>query len=217
MSGEGIDRNKRATLRRFAALGAAGSLARLTDTAQGDTTGSSDARDAIAGYVSTTPGAHFSKIRDDLSLGTGETQYHLEKLVGGDVVESHRDGEYRRYFATEQFSTFEQRALGYLRRETPRGMVMALLTDPTLPASELADRLAVSRPTVSKYAGELESAGLLSRMDGYVLERPATLLMLLVRYADSFGEETVAFAANADKLVRFDPSADSDRSREISR
>jgi predicted transcriptional regulator len=207
MHGEDVDRNKRATLRRFAALGAAGSLARLVEGSKGDAEGDSesDARDALTGYVATTPGAHFSKVRDDLSLGTGETQYHLEKLVEAGVIESRRDGDYRRYFVAGRFSAFEQRALGYLRRDTARRMVLALLQAPELSASELAARLDVSRPTVSKYAGDLESAEVLSRADGYALRRPETLLLLLVRYADSFGEDVRNFAANADDLVRFDP------------
>ena len=73
---DGVDEEKRATLKRFAAVGAVSPLARLS----GDDAGESDARDAIVGYLSTTPGAHFSKLRDDLRLGTGETQHHLERL-----------------------------------------------------------------------------------------------------------------------------------------
>lgn len=208
MSGEEVDRNKRATLRRFAALGAAGSIARLADgdaAATSTDTAGSDARDAIAGYVAATPGAHFSKVRDDLSLGTGETQYHLEKLVDAGTIESQRDGDYRRYFPAGRFSAFERRALGYLRRDTPRGMILALLRTPDVSASELADRLDVSRPTVSKYAGELETIDLLSRTDGYALRRPETLLVLLVRYADSFDAEVTRFATTADDLIRFGP------------
>lgn len=203
MPGEEVDRNKRATLRRFAALGATGSLACLADAETGKT--GSDARGAIAGYTATTPGAHFSKVRDDLSLGTGETQYHIEKLVRAGTIESRRDGDYRRYFPAGRFSAFEQRALGYLRRDTARGMVIALLRTPEISASDLADRLALSRPTISKYAGELESVGVLSRETGYTLRRPETLLVLLVRYADSFGDDAAAFAADADEFVRFDP------------
>ncbi|WP_254537279.1 winged helix-turn-helix transcriptional regulator [Halomarina litorea] len=199
---DGVDPEKRATLRRFAALGAAGPLARL---AEGDRSGESDARDAIVGYLSTTPGAHFSKVRDDLSLGTGEAQHHLRRLVEAGVVESFRDGEYRRFVLSGRFSPQEKRALGYLRRETPRGMLVALLRDPETTASDLADRVGVSRPTVSKYAKELEDAGLLSRTEGYALVDPERLLTLIVRYADSFDGESMALADDAATLVRYDP------------
>jgi predicted transcriptional regulator len=197
-----IDESKRATLRRFAALGAASPLAGLASASPDD---DSDTRGAITGYLSATPGAHFSKIRDDLQLGTGETQHHLRRLENEGAVESRKDGDYRRYFPAGRFTGFEQAALGYLRRETPRGMVVALLEDPALSASEIADRLDVSRPSVSKYARELDEAGLLSRADGYTLERPETLLVLLVQYADSFGKRAVGLAENADALVSYDP------------
>jgi predicted transcriptional regulator len=197
-----VDESKRATLRRFAALGAASPLARFQDDGED---GGSDARDAIAGYLSATPGAHFSKIRDDLQLGTGETQHHLRQLESAGALESRKDGDYRRFFAAERFTAFEQVALGYLRRETPRGMLIELLRTPDATGSDLADALDVSRPTVSKYAGELDEAGLLSREDGYAVERPETVLTLLVRYADSFDDDAVAFAADAADLIRFDP------------
>lgn len=198
---EPVDRDKRTTLRRFAAVGAASPLAAVVDGPDRD----SDARSAIAGYLSTTPGAHFSKIRDDLSLGTGETQHHLRRLVKADAIESHLDGEYRRYFPADRFSAFERTALGYLRRDTPRGIVITLLATPDATGSDLADALDVSRPTVSKYAADLEEANLLDRGDGYAVRRPETVITLLVRYADSFGENAVAFAAQADGFISFDP------------
>lgn len=197
---EPVDREKRTTLRRFAALGAASPLAAFVGS-----TDDSDARSAIAGYVSSTPGAHFSKIRDDLSLGTGETQHHLRRLVNAGAIESHMDGEYRRYFPAGKFSAFERRALGYLRRETPRGMVIALLTNPSITGSTIAERLDVSSATVSNTAADLEEAGLLTREEGYALERPETLISLLVRYADSFDGRTREFADRADELIRYDP------------
>ena len=195
----GVDESKRATLRRFAALGAASPLVRFAQDSD------SDAPDAILGYVTATPGAHFSKVRDDLQLGTGETQHHLRRLEDEGAIESREDGDYRRFFPAGRFSAFEQVALGYLRRDTPRGMVVALLRDPTASGAELADRLDVSRPTVSKYAAQLEEAGLLSRDDGYALRRPETLLLLLVRHADSFGADAAALAADADDIVTYDP------------
>jgi predicted transcriptional regulator len=209
MSDEGVDETKRATLRRFAALGTAGPLARFATSAEAaeepDERSGSDARDAIVGYLSTTPGAHFSKIRDDLQLGTGEAQYHLRQLVEESVVESHEDGDYRRFFPAGRFDPFERTALSYLRRDTVRGMVLTLLSDPGATGSDIADALGVSRPTVSKYAAELDEVGLLSREDGYSITEPETLLLLVVRYADSFDEAAVAFAEDAASLVAYDP------------
>ncbi|WP_123538280.1 winged helix-turn-helix transcriptional regulator [Halosimplex salinum] len=200
MSREGdVDESKRATLRRFAALGATSPLVGLAKESE------SDAPGALLGYVAATPGAHFSKIRDDLQLGTGETQHHLRRLEREGTVESREDGEYRRYFPADRFSEFEQVALGYLRRETPRGMVVALLRDPEASGTALAEQLGVSAPTVSKYASQLEDAGLISRERGYQLERPETLLLLLVQHADSFGPEAAELAADADDIVSYDP------------
>ena len=207
--GDPVDERKRTTLRRFAALGATAPFAGLASGAEGSTdesNGRSEVPDAIRGYLSTTPGAHFSKLRDDLKLGTGETQHHLRALIDAGVVEARRDGEYRRFFPAGQFSEFERTALGYLRRETPRGMVIELLESPADTGSELADRLSVSRATVSNYAGELEAAGLLDRSEAYVITEPETVLMLLLRYANSFGSDAVDFAARADELIRVDRS-----------
>ena len=199
----GVDENKRATLRRFAALGAATPLVGLGD--REESTSRSDARDAIVGYIAATPGAHFSKVRDDLRLGTGETQHHLRRLLDEGAVESRRDGDYRRFFVADRFSSFEQVALGYLRRETPRGMLLHLLRSPDSTGSDLADALSVSRATVSNYATELDAAGLLSREDGYAVERPELVITLVLRHADSFGEDAARFATDAADLVRYDP------------
>jgi predicted transcriptional regulator len=201
-----IDEEKRSTLRRFAALGAASPLAGLGTAGTADAASdSTDTRDAIRGYVASTPGAHFSKIRDDLSLGTGETQHHLRRLVDDGAVVFRRDGDYKRFFVADRFSEFEQTALGYLRRRTPRGMLLTLLEQPETSGAELAAELEISRPTVSGYAVELDDAGILSRDDGYAVERPETVLTLVVRYANSFGPDAITLADDADALVRYDP------------
>jgi predicted transcriptional regulator len=199
--GGDVDETKRTTLRRFAALGAASPLVSIASASESD----SDTPEAIAGYVAATPGAHFSKIRDDLKLGTGETQHHLRRLENDGTVESRKDGDYRRYFPAGRFDTFEQVALGYLRRETPRGLLVALLEDPDRAAGEIADHLGVSRPSVSKCAAQLEEAGLLSRHDGYTVENAEIVLLLLVRYADSFGEDAAHLAELAPELIDYEP------------
>jgi predicted transcriptional regulator len=196
-----VDAGKRTTLRGIAALGAASSVAGI---ASGDD-GGSDTRQGISEYVARVPGAHFSKIRDDCSLATGETQHHLRTLESEGVLESERDGDYRRFFLADRFTPFERTALGYLRRETARGILVELLADPDATATGIAETLDVSRPAVSTQASLLEDAGILDRSDGYRIRRPETVLTLLVRYADSFGPRALALAGRADELVAYDP------------
>ena len=195
---EGVDEDKRATLRRFAALGAATPLVRLVDAPRA---GEAGVREAVLGYVEAVPGAHFSKLRDDLQLGTGETQHHVRRLLEAGALESRRDGDYRRFYPAGRFSTAEQVALGYLRRDTPRGMVLELLQHPDATGAELASSLGVSRSTISKYAAELAEAGLLDREGGYSLTAAETMVVLLLRYADSFDAQTAAFAGRAAEMI----------------
>lgn len=215
---DGFDKRKRETLRRFAALGAAapfvGSAGATSDSDGGRNRRTRDeskqadeneTRDAIRGYVATTPGAHFSKLRDDLRLGTGETQYHLGRLEKTGDIESIKDGDYRRYFPANRFGEWDKQALGYLRRETPRLLVLELLQDPTISGATLADRIDVSRPTISTAAGNLAEAGILLREDGYTLQEPERLIGLIVRYADSFGPKAIEFTENLSTYVSHDP------------
>ncbi|GAB7010322.1 winged helix-turn-helix transcriptional regulator [Halorubrum trueperi] len=198
-----FDGRKRETLRRFAAIGAA---APFVGTASADAGGDdNETREAIRGYVPTTPGAHFSKLRDDLKLGTGEAQYHLRKLEDAGEIESAKDADYRRYFPAGRFDALDKRALGYLRRDTPRGMILALLCSPDATGADLAAALDVSRPTVSAAAADLDDADLLDRTDGYTLTEPERLLTLVVRYADSFDADAVEFADDAASLIAYAP------------
>ncbi|MFB6302810.1 MAG: winged helix-turn-helix transcriptional regulator [Haloferacaceae archaeon] len=210
MTGDGVDEEKRATLRRFAALGASTPLAGLRG---GDAAGAdapderTDTRAAVRGYVAATPGAHFSKVRDDLRLATGEAQYHLRRLVDDGTLASRRDGDYRRFYVAGRFSEFERVTLGHLRRGTRRGMLLTALRRPGVSGADLAAALDVSPATVSAHAGDLEADGLLVRPDdgGYRVRRPETVVTLVVRYADSLGADAATFADAAADVLQYDP------------
>jgi predicted transcriptional regulator len=201
-----IDEEKRTTLRKFAAVGAGSPLLGLADR---DGDGSeSDARDAILGFVETAPGTHFSKIRDDLALATGETQYHLRRLTDGGDLDVRRDGDFKRYFPPGRFSDFEQVALGYLRRETPRAMLLGVLSEPNQRGTQLADTVGVSPATISTYGSAMADAGLLDKETGYRVQRPEVVISLVLRYAHTFDDEAESFASEAASLFQYDPDSE---------
>lgn len=207
--GESVDQEKRTTLRQFAALGAVSPLAGLLDTDSDKRR--SNTGQAILGYLSTTPAAHFSKIRDDLSLGTGETQHHLRQLIDVRAVESYADGEYRRYVPANRFSESERLILGYLRRDTPRRVLIGLLTDPTVSGTGLAASIGVSKSTVSRTISDLEAVDLVRREGDYVVQSPETIITLVLRYSESFGSDAQRFANQVPEMIRYEPNAQSER------
>jgi hypothetical protein len=58
---------------------------------------------------------------------------------------------------------------------------------------------------VSNHAARLEEAGLLSRDGGYAIQAPETVLLLVVRYADSLGDDAAKLAEQAPALVEYNP------------
>lgn len=197
----GIDEDKRTTLRRFAAAGAV-----LSGSVVGTAAADDETKEALHGYLRAHPGVHFSKLRDDLTLGTGETQYHLRQLVEAGTIITEKDGDYRRYYPSGRFNGFQRRTLGWLRRETPQAIVLELLVSPTAPASELAEAVGVADSTVRSHLTALADAGVVTRGDaGYRVRKPETVLTLILRYAESLGERAVAFTDRVPELVVYDP------------
>ncbi len=190
------DAEKRETLRQFAALGAVGPLAAASRVADVDL--ESERRAAVLEHVERTPGIHFSMLRDELELGTGETQYHLRRLERAGAIVSHTDGEYRRLFVAGVFSHEERCILSALRRHRHGQILTETLGHPGIAAGELASRLDVSTPAISRAAGELERAGLLNRANGaYHVIDPETLLGLVAQFEESFDGQMVSAAFTA--------------------
>ena len=93
--------------------------------------------------------------------------------------------------------------------------------------SELAEEFEIPLSTMYEYVNTLESINYITkRSDGryrvsssflevgnrvlrnhdvYAVAEPETVLTLLIRYADSFGEGAAQLAADADSLLRYDP------------
>ena len=187
------DEQKRQTLRQFAAVGAVGPFAAVQKSRAIDAT--SDRPLELLEYVASYPGVHFSKIRDDLGLGTGETQYHLRRLESSDHIESIDDGEYRRLFLSHQFSRVEHGILSMLRRPTHAAILIAGLAEEPVGARTIAELRGVSSPAVSRAARDLEMAGLLDRTGGqYTVLEQAEIESVLSRFGESLDEETIRIA-----------------------
>lgn len=201
-----IDGEKRATLQRFAALAVALPVLNDGERSKSSENGTGKVRRALVGYITSHPGTHFSKIRDDLHLATGEAQYHLNYLASDGEIESIRDGEFRRFFIASEFTDRERVLLGYLRRETLCRLLIAVLKMPDATGRELATEIGVSPSTVSSYATQMTERGIFAEGDGYELSEPERLITLLIRFGPTLGRDATSFGREATEYIQYSPA-----------
>ncbi len=153
-------------------------------------------RERVHQHVEANPGVHFTAVRDDLDIATGQAQYHLRKLVrAGDVVAEDIRGQ--KHFFDQSYDPWERRALAFARRETARALLAHLIEDGPLGAAELADRLDLSRSTVAWHVSSLADAGVVEKSYGdrgrvvVELARPEETRRLLGEVTPSLADRLV--------------------------
>lgn len=122
----------------------------------------SDVRAAIRRRIERDPGIHFNELVRELDLATGQTQYHVRRLVrSGDLV---AEGLYgRTHYYPTGFDEGERRTLALLRRETARAVVRHLSArGPSRPAT-VADELDVARSTLEWHVSHLAEQDLVEK------------------------------------------------------
>lgn len=112
-------------------------------------------RGVIYEYVRGHPGTHVRMMAKDLGLATGDLHYHLFWLERHGYVKTKKNGFYRLVFPTMVFREDQEVLLGVLSKETPRGIILSLLSSPDLTQGEIARRLGYSQPTISWHMDRL--------------------------------------------------------------
>ncbi|AUX10481.1 ArsR family transcriptional regulator [Halalkaliarchaeum desulfuricum] len=119
-------------------------------------------RRRIAEYVRSNPGVHFSAIVRELDLATGQTQYHLRKLLRrGEVTAEERHGQ--THYFDDGYDDWERAAITLLRRETDRAIVALVLEAESIAPDAIATRLDVARSTVEWHLDRLTEERVLEK------------------------------------------------------
>jgi len=125
----------------------------------------STVRERVHTHVEANPGIHFTALKEDLDIATGQAQYHLRRLDrAGEVVAEEIRG--RTHYYDRSYDPWERRVLAFARRETARALLAHLLDDGPLGADELADRLDLTRSTVAWHVSSLTDAGVVEKSYG---------------------------------------------------
>lgn len=114
----------------------------------------SETRTRIQECVYLNPGVHFNEISRKLDIATGQTQYHLRKLIRGERLEKESIAG-RTHYYPPTYSEWERGAIALLRRETTREIVLYLLRNNRATPAELTDRLDLARSTIEWHLSRL--------------------------------------------------------------
>jgi len=120
-------------------------------------------RGLIYEYVRGHPGSHVRAMARDLSLGTGDLQYHLLWLERHGLIKTRKGGFYRFVFPTMVFREDQELLLGVLSQETPRDILLCLIGAPQMTQGDIARALDHSQPTISWHMERLAKAGLVRK------------------------------------------------------
>lgn len=137
-------------------------------------------RSRIRDCIYDEPGIHFNDISRELDIATGQTQYHLRKLLRSDELERESVAG-RTHYYPPTYSAWEQRAIALLRRETTRELVLYLLRNDEVTPAELADRLDLARSTV-----EWHLSNLIDNEMARKEETPSGLVVTLTEESDTY-------------------------------
>ncbi len=165
-----------------------------------------ETRTRVRSHVEANPGIHFSAIGRDLDIATGQTQYHLRRLLKtGSLHRLEVSG--RTHYFPAGYSETEQAAIALLRRETAREIVLLLLDGETDRPAKLADSVGVARSTIEWHLGTLIDHGLAEktregRTVSVRLTEPELLHELLVAIDPSVPDRLVdRFTRLVDSLL----------------
>lgn len=133
----------------------------------------SETKHRIHRHVRKTPGIHFNQLGRELDLANGQVQYHLRRLCREDAIVAERVCGQTHYF-DPSFDPWERTTVAFLRRETPREIIVRLHANgPTRPTT-LTSELDLARSTIAWHVSNLVEHDVVEKS----ADRPVTLSLV---------------------------------------
>ena len=109
--------------------------------------------------IEQNPGIQFREIMRSSGLKNGVLSHYLGKLEKSGVIKVNRGPRQTRFFSP-QITEDESIVIKALRKQTPRDLLLALITEDGLEFSQLVKEVKKSPSTVSLYLSQLVDDGL---------------------------------------------------------
>ena len=98
----------------------------------------------ILQIIKANPGTYLRKIKENLNISMGTTQYHLDKLEKMGRITSTRNGLHKHYFPIGVFGENEKEILQVLGQETAREIIMTIIEKQAPTQTDIVNRVGIS-------------------------------------------------------------------------
>ena len=142
------------------------------------------------------PGMYLREMEKKLGLAVGVLEYNLNYMEKKDILMAEKEGNRKRYFVREGFSFADKGAVGLLRQEIPRRIVIHLMLNPGASFQDVLAQFKISKSTLSFHMKKLTEANVVgSEKDGrstnYRVLDPDNTARVILTYKASFLDSVV--------------------------
>lgn len=129
-----------------------------------------ETRRLVLDLVRDKPGLHMREIARRLKLSTSLVEYHLRALITDEMINSMKEGGYRRFYPGDdlrervRLTREQKRKLNLLRQRVPLDIICLLLESSPLKHREIKEELDISPSTLSYHLNRMVRVGLLKKI-----------------------------------------------------
>lgn len=143
-----------------------------------------NSRSKIYNLIKDNQGIHLREICRKLDKKMGVIQYHIHVLEKANLIDSVKEGRYRRFFTHNDNGENTKILLCYIQRDSSRKILEYLvLNDEKASHGDLAEYLSISSQAITWHMKKLESEGIVSfekigKQKFYILNEPFKTILL---------------------------------------
>ena len=120
-----------------------------------------DLRKQIYLYIKETPGLHLREISRKMNIPLTSCKHHLKLLCRLNLISKSLENSYDRYFIFKSYNLTERKIISVLRQDTPRGILVYLLTSIACSPLELCKELNKTPSTINYHLKNMLYLGIL--------------------------------------------------------
>lgn len=142
------------------------------------------------------PGMYLREMEKELGLAIGVLEYNLSIMEKKEILMVEREGNRKRYFVREQFSSADKATIALLRQEIPRRIVIFLMLHTGASFQDVLAQFKISKSTLSFHIKKLTEAGIVAaekdgRSTSYTVRDPEDTARVILTYKASFLDAVV--------------------------